>query len=99
MDHFSSRSIATLAFAVTQLRKKGRNRATAVISHGSAWQGADFRKAGETMNGQHTAGATKDLENEGTTIVQAGAGEDYLLVAEARSGNGDAFGTLFERHR
>jgi len=73
--------------------------ATAVISHGSALPGADFRKAGETMNGQHTAGATKDLENEGATTVQGGADEDYLLVAEARSGNGDAFGTLFERHR
>jgi len=73
--------------------------ATAVISHGSALPGADFRKAGETMNGQHTACATKDLENEGATTVQGGADEDYLLVAAARSGNGDAFGTLFERHR
>jgi len=73
--------------------------ATAVISRGSALPGADFRKAGETMNGQHTAGATKDLGNEGTDTVQGGADEDYLLVAEARSGNGDAFGTLFERHR
>jgi RNA polymerase sigma-70 factor (ECF subfamily) len=73
--------------------------ATAVISHGSALPGADFRKAGETMNGQHSAGATKDLENEGTYTVQGRADEDYLLVAEARSGNRDAFGILFERHR
>jgi len=51
------------------------------------------------MNGQHTAGGTKDLENVANCAVKGGANEDYVLVAEAQSGNGDAFGVLFERHR
>jgi len=51
------------------------------------------------MNGQHTAIAANGSENFATCTFNGGPDEDASLVAAAKSGNGDAFGMLFERYR
>jgi RNA polymerase sigma-70 factor, ECF subfamily len=51
------------------------------------------------MNAQLTLGVTRGFESPHACIAKAGVGGDRFLVAEAKSGNGNAFGALYERHR
>jgi RNA polymerase sigma-70 factor, ECF subfamily len=51
------------------------------------------------MNRSQSADPAKQLQSSQTSGAECGANEDFVLVAQAKSGHASAFGALYERHR